>query len=226
MSRNWSLAIAVAFVLGYGLKVYQDEQNKLEEQKQLAALQTLVQDPVFYGKDDSAVHIFDPSDQRTRVIYFGYTRCPDVCPTSLAMLAGAINEFSEQELSHFRPMFISIDPERDDAAQAHQYAQYFNAHIEGLSAPLKLTKAVADKYGVIFNKTELENSAMEYVVDHSSYFYFTQPDGSLITAVPHTLEPTPIVYQMKQLLPAPAAQQQTVTTEDITTNEEKVDKTQ
>lgn len=203
MNRNWSLAIVVAFVLGYSVKIYLDEQNKLaaaKQQEQQAIASAALRDPVFYRQDGSEVHIFDPADPRTRIIYFGYTRCPDVCPTSLAMLAGALNAFTPQQLSHFRPLFISIDPERDDAQQAAQYAQYFNPDIQGLSAPLTLTKLVADKYGVIFHKTELPDSAIKYVVDHSSYFYFTRPDGSLIDSVPHTLEPSPIINKMQELL--------------------------
>ncbi|WP_375748475.1 SCO family protein [Vibrio sp. HN007] len=200
MSKNWSLAIVVAFVLGYGLKAYLDMQEQVKAEQAQAKIDAMLVDPVFYGEDNQPVHIFDKDDDRTRIVYFGYTRCPDVCPTSLAMLSGALNQFDEEQLSHFRPMFISIDPERDDAASAHQYAQYFHPTIEGLSAPLELTKPVADKFGVIFRKTELEDSAIGYVVDHSSYFYFLKPDGSLITSVPHTLEPTPIAVEIQKLL--------------------------
>lgn len=200
MSRNWSLAIVIAFVLGYGLKLYVDKQSEVELEQQQAVTDNIVRDPIFNGKDDIATHIFDKSDNRVRVIYFGYTRCPDVCPTSLAMLSGALSQISAEQLAQIRPMFISIDPERDEAKAAHQYAQYFHKSIEGFSAPMEVTKAVADNYGVIFRKTELEDSAIGYVVDHSSYFYFLQPDGTLITQVPHTMDPSPITTAIKDVL--------------------------
>ncbi len=189
MSRNWLLALVAAFVLGLGLKSF------LQQSNQPTAEST--SNVTLFGKDNQAVQLFDTQDPRIRVAYFGFTRCPDVCPTSLAMLSGALNQIDDETKSHFRPVFISLDPERDAAADAHRYAQYFHPMIEGLSAPLDVTKPLADKYGVIFRKTELENSELKYTLDHSSYFYFLKPDGTLITKVPHTLTPAPLVEAFK-----------------------------
>ncbi|KGY14177.1 photosynthetic protein synthase I [Vibrio tubiashii] len=189
MSRNWLLALVAAFVLGLGLKSF------LQQSNQPTAEST--SNVTLFGKDNQAVQLFDTQDPRIRVAYFGFTRCPDVCPTSLAMLSGALNQIDDETKSHFRPVFISLDPERDAAADAHRYAQYFHPMIEGLSAPLDITKSLADKYGVIFRKTELENSELKYTLDHSSYFYFLKPDGTLITKVPHTLTPAPLVEAFK-----------------------------
>ncbi|EPF9728686.1 SCO family protein [Vibrio fluvialis] len=193
MSKNWSLILVVAFALGFGAKTYWDSQNQLSTS----------QDPqtvTLFGADNKAVNIFDPKDNRIRIIYFGFTRCPDVCPTSLAMLAGALNELDEKTLSHLRPMFVSLDPERDNAEASATYAHYFHPMIEGMSAPLDVTTALAHRYGVIFRKTELPNSELKYTLDHSSYFYFLKPDGTLITKVPHTQNPAPIVDAIKKTI--------------------------
>ncbi|MCG6347431.1 SCO family protein [Vibrio fluvialis] len=193
MSKNWSLILVVAFALGFGAKTYWDSQNQLSAS----------QDPqtvTLFGADNIAVNIFDPKDDRIRIIYFGFTRCPDVCPTSLAMLAGALNELDEKTLSHLRPMFVSLDPERDNAEASATYAHYFHPMIEGMSAPLDVTTALAHRYGVIFRKTELPNSELKYTLDHSSYFYFLKPDGTLITKVPHTQNPAPIVDAIKKTI--------------------------
>ncbi|WP_075989892.1 SCO family protein [Vibrio fluvialis] len=193
MSKNWSLILVVAFALGFGAKTYWDSQNQLSAS----------QDPqtvTLFGADNKAVNIFDPKDDRIRIIYFGFTRCPDVCPTSLAMLAGALNELDEKTLSHLRPMFVSLDPERDNAEASATYAHYFHPMIEGMSAPLDVTTALAHHYGVIFRKTELPNSELKYTLDHSSYFYFLKPDGTLITKVPHTQNPAPIVDAIKKTI--------------------------
>lgn len=200
MNRNWILALIVAFGLGYGINSYLDNQKASERQKQAVINENIAINPTFHGVNNQAVKIFDSSDKRIRVAYFGFTRCADVCPTSLAMLSAALNQIEAEELKQLRPMFISIDPERDEPAAAHKYAQYFHSTIEGLSAPLSITKPVADKYGVIFRKTELKESAIDYVVDHSSYFYFLKPDGSLITKVPHTLDPATIINAIKTVL--------------------------
>ncbi|EOW6613961.1 SCO family protein [Vibrio fluvialis] len=193
MSKNWSLILVVAFALGFGAKTYWDSQNQLSAS----------QDPqtvTLFGADNKAVNIFDPKDNRIRIIYFGFTRCPDVCPTSLAMLAGALNELDEKTRSHLRPMFVSLDPERDNAEASATYAHYFHPMIEGMSAPLDVTTALAHRYGVIFRKTELPNSELKYTLDHSSYFYFLKPDGTLITKVPHTQNPAPIVDAIKKTI--------------------------
>lgn len=198
MNKNWSLVIVVAFALGLGTKAYVDEQAKVQvdtQQTQANAISGLLA-----GKDNKSIDIFDGEDTRVRVVYFGFTRCADVCPTSLAMLAGALNELNPQQLSQFRPMFISLDPERDGAEDSATYAHYFHPNIEGLSAPLTVTKPLADQYGVIFRKTEMKDSAMKYTLDHSSYFYFLKPDGTLITKVPHTLSPAPIVAAMTSII--------------------------
>ena len=196
MSKNWSLALIVAFVLGFGVKVYLDEQAatqaKQEEAQQLS-------ETTLYGKGGQPATIFDETDPRVRVVYFGFTRCPDVCPTSLAMLAGALNQITDEDKAKLRPMFISLDPERDAADASSQYAQYFHPMIEGLSGSLEATTSLAHNYGVIFRKTVLEDSELEYTLDHSSYFYFLKPDGTLITKVPHTLTPAPIVNAIKEL---------------------------
>lgn len=191
MSKNWSLILVVAFVLGFGVKTFLDSEP--------AATDSQTQQTILFGQDNQPVDIFDPNDSRVRVVYFGFTRCPDVCPTSLAMLAGALNQTDEQTKSQFRPMFISLDPERDAAADSYKYAQYFHPMIEGLSAPLEITTPLAHNYGVIFRKTELENSELKYTLDHSSYFYFLKPDGTLITKVPHTLTPAPLVEAFKNI---------------------------
>ncbi|MCX9598566.1 SCO family protein [Vibrio cholerae] len=192
MSKNWSLILVVAFTLGFGVKAYLDSQQKLAAQ---------VTTPLtLSGDNQQAVAIFDQADPRIRIVYFGFTRCPDVCPTSLAMLSAALNQVDDKTKAQLRPIFISLDPERDDAKLAAQYAQYFHPMIEGLSGSVATTNQIAQKYGVIFRKTELPNSELKYTLDHSSYFYFLQPDGTLINKVPHTQDPTPIVDAIKKVI--------------------------
>lgn len=186
MNKTWLFTLAIAFVFGLGL-------NHFLSSPSVTSSSIDSSEVTLFGEDNKPVALFDTQDPRIRVVYFGFTRCPDVCPTSLAMLAGALNQIDEQTQQQFRPIFISLDPERDAAADAHQYAQYFHPMIEGLSAPLEVTTPLAHRYGVIFRKTQLENSQLEYTLDHSSYFYFLKPDGTLITKVPHTLTPAPLV---------------------------------
>ncbi|QXO15626.1 SCO family protein [Vibrio ostreae] len=200
MSKNWSLILVVAFALGFALKNYLDthQQQPMPPPQNATQLKSVV----LYGENNKAVEVFDRNDNRIRILYFGFTRCPDVCPTSLAMLAGALNQLDDTALDQLRPMFISLDPERDNAADSAKYAHYFHPMLEGLSAPLAVTTALAHQYGVIFRKTELPDSKLQYTLDHSSYFYFIRPDGSLITKVPHTQNPAPLIAAIQQVLSA------------------------
>ncbi|WP_047042413.1 SCO family protein [Vibrio mexicanus] len=188
MNKRWILALAAAFALGIGAKQFLNSSSESGS--------GVMAELGLQGKNDQAVALFNPQDERIRIVYFGFTHCPDVCPTSLAMLAGALNQVDQDLANQFWPVFISLDPDRDHAAKAHEYAQYFHPAIDGASTSEEKTKALAGQYGVIFRRTELENSQLEYTVDHSSYFYFLKPDGTLIQKVPHTLTPAPIVQAM------------------------------
>ncbi|GAM73876.1 cytochrome oxidase biogenesis protein sco1/senC/prrC [Vibrio ishigakensis] len=189
MSKTWSLILVVAFSLGYGVKAYLDAQQEVAAQ----SAQQKADMPMVTGEGGKEVALFHPEDPRINVLYFGFTRCPDVCPTSLAMLSAALKQVDEETLNKIRPIFITLDPERDSGADSDTYAKYFHPNFEGYAADADTLKALADKYGVIYIRNELEDSALEYTVDHNSYFYFLAPNGSEITKVQHTLSPAPLV---------------------------------
>ncbi|WP_428772617.1 SCO family protein [Vibrio sp.] len=195
MNRKWIALLAIAFLAGIGVNLMNNQPAETQVDSLASAETTILQ-----GKNAQPVTLFDITDPRIRIVYFGFTRCPDVCPTSLAMLAGALQQLDTKLTQQLWPIFISLDPERDAPDAAHQYAQYFDSRIDGLSASLNITTPLAHKYGVIFRKTELENSELGYTLDHSSYFYFLEPDGTLITKVPHTLSPAPLVAAIQTVL--------------------------
>nr|WP_284694908.1 SCO family protein [Photobacterium galatheae] len=143
------------------------------------------------GKE--TINLFNAGDDRLRVVYFGYTHCPDVCPTSLAILGAALKAVSQDQLNKVWPVFITLDPERDTPEKSAQYAQYFHKAITGMTGTQAQTQLLAKKYGVLYMKTAQEDSALEYSVDHSSYFYLLKPDGTLMEKVPHTLNPNILV---------------------------------
>lgn len=118
-------------------------------------------------------------------LYFGYTRCPDVCPTSLSKMGQAIKSMSEAERAQVQPIFISIDPERDTPAIASEYAGYFYPGAVGLSGSLEAVSEVAKRYLVVFEKVKLEGSAMDYSMDHTSIIYVIGPDGKISALVHH-----------------------------------------
>ena len=128
------------------------------------------------------------ADYRGKVvaIYFGYTHCPDVCPTSLAALAQAFNRLSDEERAQMRGIFISVDPERDTPEIATKYAQAFHPSFSGLSGTPEAIAEVAKRYFVLYEKVEMDDSAMEYAIDHSSILYVLGKNGIVQSLVRHS----------------------------------------
>lgn len=121
------------------------------------------------------------SDERGRVVllFFGYTTCPDVCPTTLATMASAFKQLSETERAAVRGIFVSVDPDRDSAAQTHDYAQRFDARIIGLTGSHEELQRITRQYGALYMRSQTETAA-GYLVDHSASTYVIGPDGRLL----------------------------------------------
>ena len=115
---------------------------------------------------------------KNKIIYFGYTTCPDVCPAALGILAGVLNELKRDDMVVF---FITLDPERDEAKNVDEYAKYFYPNSYGVVAD-DLPK-VAKRYGVKYQKVLLEKSAMEYSVAHSSSLYVLDKKGKFVSEI-------------------------------------------
>ncbi|MGF1687923.1 SCO family protein [Photobacterium japonica] len=196
MKYQWIiLALALGAGLFASLVVDKRDNANFEPDYPISLLET----------KDKAVDLYRADDPRIRVIYFGYTHCPDVCPTSLAVMSAALQQIEPAKLDRLWPIFITLDPARDTPEKSAEYAQYFHKTIIGMTGTQKQTQALAEKYGVLYMKTELKDSALEYAVDHNSYFYFLAPDGTLLQKVQHTLNPNRLVDAINTVLDAPAS---------------------
>jgi len=133
-------------------------------------------------------------------IYFGFTHCPDICITSLSSIAAGLEKLTEEERSQIQPLFISIDPERDDPARVGEYARYFYPGMIGLSGSLEEVTKVAKSHFVIFEKVPLEDSSMGYTMDHSSIFYVVGRDGVIRTLIHHGESPDEIAKVLREAL--------------------------
>lgn len=109
------------------------------------------------------------------LIYFGYSFCPDVCPTELAKMARAVDLLGEDGAS-VQPVFITIDPERDTPENIGGYVSLFHPRLTGLTGDEKAVADAAHAYKVFYAKVESEEYA-DYLMDHSSYFYLMGADG-------------------------------------------------
>ena len=120
------------------------------------------------------------------LIYFGYTMCPDVCPTSLSLMGAAMEEVEKQEpeiARKIQPIFISIDPTRDTPKLMGEYAASggFAKGLVGLTGSEEQIKAAARAYKVGYRKADAAKSAANYTMDHTSLIYLVDSKGKLAT---------------------------------------------
>jgi protein SCO1/2 len=124
---------------------------------------------------------------RYRAIYFGYSFCPDVCPTTLQVLMQGYHAFAKGSpgpAAKLVPIFISVDPDRDTPAVLKQYVAAFGPELKGLTgSPAEIAK-VAKAYAVSYSKQPAAKGASGYLMDHSSVVILFGPDGKPITIVP------------------------------------------
>jgi len=120
------------------------------------------------------------------VMYFGFTSCPDVCPTTLTIIASALRQLTPEELESVQPVFISIDPERDQGETLDAYATYFHPSFIGITGTPDEVQKVANQYGGFFIKVE-SDSALEYLVEHTSKTYIISKDGQYVSILPHDM---------------------------------------
>jgi protein SCO1/2 len=134
------------------------------------------------------------------LLYFGYTKCPDVCPTSLSVMSQVLNELSRDELKTVQGVFVSVDPERDTFQVLDEYVSYFHPNIQGVTGSESEIAEAAKRYGVEYRKVELEESAFGYAVDHSSVTYLLTPEGDLRYLIPHETPSFVILEAIRYLL--------------------------
>jgi len=132
-------------------------------------------------------------------LYFGYTQCPDICPTSLGYLSLALGQLSPEEIAGFQGLFISVDPERDSLQRLKDYGEYFNPAILGITGSVEKIDDVVRLYGAAYRKTE-SDSQMGYIVDHSADTYLIDRQGKLSAVMPHGTAPADMVAELRKLL--------------------------
>jgi cytochrome oxidase Cu insertion factor (SCO1/SenC/PrrC family) len=133
---------------------------------------------------DQAGHRRTDADFRGKlvVLYFGYTYCPDVCPTELQSISLALDKLGAAAEA-VQPLFITVDPERDTPAQLAEYVSSFHPRLIGLTGSLADIKRTAIAYRTFFIKNSATTSG-EYSVDHTGFIYLVGKDGKYVGFLP------------------------------------------
>jgi protein SCO1/2 len=141
---------------------------------------------------------------RATLVYFGYTFCPDVCPTGLATMLAAYDKLTPQEQAKIVPLFITVDPERDDVAAMAGYVALFHPALVGLTGTVEETDAAAAAWRVYHRKAE-SGAASDYLVDHSSFTYLMNGENEYVTHFGHGTTPEEMAEGLRAALAAGAA---------------------
>ena len=134
------------------------------------------------------------------LIYFGYTFCPDVCPTSLSIMADALDMLSPEQLAKVTPVFISVDSDRDTPEVMASYVPHFHEKLVGLGGSKAEIKAVAKAYKAYFAKVNEDDPDGNYTMDHSSITYLMGPDGAYVAHFNHGTDAAVMAARLKEIL--------------------------
>lgn len=134
------------------------------------------------------------------LLYFGYTYCPDICPTSLTTTVAGLSKLATDERARVQLIFVSVDPERDTPARLAEYVQFFDPGIIGVTGDAALLTEMAGRYGVFFAVQKAEKAGGAYVVDHSADTILVGSQGKPLGKLAHGLTPDEVAAQIRQAL--------------------------
>ncbi|WP_445679851.1 SCO family protein [Radicibacter daui] len=135
------------------------------------------------------------------LIYFGYTFCPDVCPTELLTIAQTLDSLPKATADSIQPVFITIDPERDTQKVMADYVPLFYPRLVGLTGTTDQIAAVAREFRVYYNKVPAKDGdASAYLMDHSSFIYVMGKQGEFLDVIPYGTTKEDMAVKIEQLI--------------------------
>ena len=133
------------------------------------------------------------------LVYFGYTYCPDVCPTTLNVIAAALDDLGPRA-KKLVPIFITVDPQRDTPQVMQRYTAAFSPELIGLTGTPGEVAQVAKEYRVYYAKHVTGPSSNDYSMDHSSIIYLMGPDGKFIAPIGAEQSPADMAAHIGKLI--------------------------
>ncbi len=144
--------------------------------------------------------IFRLADQRGKIVllFFGYTSCPDVCPTTMAEMKLVVDALGDAA-SSVQVVFVSVDPERDAPEKIQKYVEHFHSNFVGLTGSMDELQSIWDAYGV-YRAVNETDSAFGYIIDHTARVTLVDADGNLRLSYGFQTPVADIVHDIKILL--------------------------
>ncbi|XP_075928904.1 protein SCO2 homolog, mitochondrial-like, partial [Petromyzon marinus] len=137
------------------------------------------------------------------LLYFGFTHCPDVCPEEMEKVSGVVHTLDKDtNLPRVQPVFVTIDPQRDDVAAVAQYIKDFHPRLVGLTGSPEQISAISKAYRVYAQPGPRDPTDQEYVVDHSIITYLICPHGAVLEFYNRSVEEADMAEKVRQRLRA------------------------
>ena len=118
--------------------------------------------------------------KKYKIIYFGYTFCPDVCPFDVLKLSNFFSN-DKQLIKHIQPIFITVDPERDNSEIVRNFLDNFSSEIIGLTGTQTMIKDTLNKFRVYKKKSLGNKESLDYLIDHTALFYILDKNDNYVT---------------------------------------------
>ena len=140
---------------------------------------------------------------RLVLLYFGYARCPDVCPTDLAVIGEALRQLGAQA-DAVQPLFVTLDPRRDTPGVMREYAAAFHPRFVALTGSEAEVRRVATAYKVFYEKVPLPGTRT-YTIDHAAFTFLLDREGRYVAFFPPGTPPERMATMLREQLAPPRA---------------------
>ena len=182
-----------AFALGLALTACQPTAQYLNGNITASNLRTDI--PLTSHKGEP-LQINSPQKGKVSAVFFGYTQCPDICPTTLGKMKIVMEQLGA-DADKVRVVFVTVDPERDTGALLKEYMGAFNPTFTGAYTDPAQTKTMANQFQVVYEKV---GTGPNYIVNHTANLYLLDENGRTVVSVPYEAKPETIIHDIKQML--------------------------
>lgn len=199
---NFILFVITGLIVGgvTALAVFPEARARLLPQAGVKVVgQALIGGP-FTLTDHTGKRVTDQDFRgRHMLVFFGFTFCPDICPSALQVVSAALDKLGPKA-DRFVPVLVSVDPEHDTPMQLASYVQSFHPRLVGLTGTPAEIDAVVKAYRVYVRKVSDPKSSAGYTIDHTSLIYVMGPDGSYRSHFAHTTDADAMAERLAKLL--------------------------
>lgn len=151
-----------------------------------------------HGSEVRAAELQD----RTTLIYFGFTFCPDICPTSLRSIGDAMDQLTADEVEQVQVWFVSVDPERDTPAVLNEYVELIDPRIRAMSGDAEQLRHVQDLFAIVAERTTPAAAEDDYyLINHTASTMLVNHRGELVDRIPQGASARDFVARLRQVLP-------------------------